>query len=320
MQLLLVNNMLVRTDIPKLLLAGMRKEFFKVYDSEIVAEWERVATIIPSTKDKETYPWLGAVGKMKEWKDERIPEGLLEHNFAVTNRDWEGSIAVDRNAIEDEQYGQINIRVRQLAQEAKRFIGELVFELLGQGNLSTGTSTNFSGKTITCYDGNPFFYGTHSEGSSGSQSNKGTVAFSFANLQTAITAMKGIKDDKGKFLSVTPDLLVVNQSDEFLARETLNSTYYPVEGTTTNKLAVNVMKGIVDLYVTPYITSGTWILLDTKGIVKPAILQMRKKIDFTSLLTGQESFLRKKLYFGADGRWEAAFGMWQYAYGANSGW
>jgi len=313
--------MLVKTDIPKLLLAGMKTEFMKAYAEEIIPEWERVATIIPSTKDKETYPWLGSVGKMREWKDERIPEAMLEHDFTVTNRDWEGSISVDRNAIEDEQYGQIKIRVRQLAQEAKRFIGELIFELLGQGNLSTGTSTNFLGKTITCYDGQPFFSASHSEGSSGTQSNKGTVAFGYANLQTAITAMKGIKDDKAKYLNIAPDLLVVNQSDEFAAREILNSTYYPVETTGNGaKLATNVLKGILDLYVTPYLTSGTWIVLGTKGVVKPTLLQMRKPIEFTSLLTGPEQFLRKKLYFGVDGRWEAAFGMWQYAYGSNSSW
>jgi len=315
--------MLVKTDIPKLLLAGMRTEFFKAYDKTVIPEYERVATIIPSTKDKETYPWLGAVPKMREWKDERIPQGLLEHDFTVTNRDWESSIEVDRNAIEDEQYGQIKIRVQGLAQEAKRFIGELIFELLGQGNLSTGTSTNFVGKTINCYDGNPFFSASHSEGSSGTQSNKGTVAFSYTNLQTAITAMKGIKDDKGKYLNVAPDLLVVNQSDEFTAREILNSTYYPEKLTDTpgvQKLASNVLKGALDLYVTPYLTSGTWIVLDTKGVVKPLLLQERKKIEFSQLLTGPEQFLRKKLYFGVDGRWEAAFGMWQYAYGSNSGW
>ena len=177
------------------------------------------------------------------------------------------------------------------------------------------------GKTITCYDGNPFFSASHSEGSSGTQSNKGTAALTYANLQTAITAMKGIKDDKGKYLNVAPDLLVVNQSDEWTAREILNSTYYPTLTTTTTfKLASNVLKDSLQLYVTPYLTSGTWIVLDTKGVVKPLMLQMRKKIEFSQLLTGPEQFLRKKLYFGADGRWEAAFGMWQYAYGSNSGW
>jgi len=313
--------MLVKTDIPKLLLAGMRKEFFKVYGEEVVSDYQRIATVIKSTKDQETYPWLGAVAKIKEWKDERVPEALLEHNFSVAKRDWEGTIEVDRNAIEDEQYGQITIRVRQLAQEAKRFTGELAFQLLGEGDQSTGPSgTYFEGKDITCYDGNPFFYSSHSEGSSGTQSNKGTAALTLANLKTAITTMKGIKDDKGKYLNVIPDLLIVNQSDEFTAKELLNSTFYPAEGSTTAKLAVNVLKGALDLYVTPYLESGTWVIADTKGVIKPLIVQTRKDPQFTALITGPEAYLRKKLYFGVDFRLEVAFGMWQYAYGSNSGW
>jgi phage major head subunit gpT-like protein len=315
--------MLVKTDIPKLLLAGMKKEFFKVYDEEVSSEYERVATIIRSTKSQETYPWLGAVAKIQEWKDERVPKELLEHNFSVTNRDWEGTIEIDRNAIDDEQYGQITIRVRQLAQEAKLFIGELVFQLLGEGDTSTGKAgTNFAGLDITCYDGNPFFYATHSEGSSGSQSNKGTAAISFTGLQAAITAMKGIKDDAGKYLNVNPDLLVVNQSDEFACREFLNSTFYPAVTAQANpqKLATNVLKGALDLYVTPYVESGTWVVLDTKNTIKPLIVQLRKDPQFTTLLTGPDAYLRKKLFFGVDFRMEAAFGMWQYAYGSNSGW
>lgn len=300
----------------------MKTEFMQAYAEEIVPEYDRFATVIRSTKNQETYPWLGAVDKMSEWKDERIATAMLEHNFTVTNRDWQGTIVVDRNAIEDEQYGQIKIRVRQLAVEAKRFIGELLLELLGQGNLSTGTSANFLGKTITCYDGNPFFSAVHSEGSSGTQTNKGTAAFTYANLQTALTAMKGIKDDKGKYINVKPNLLVVNQTNEFAAREILNSTFYPEVTTQAApvKMAVNVLKGSLDLMVTPYITSGTWIVMDTTTVIKPMIIQLRKDVEFTSLLTGPEAYLRKKLYFGADMRLETAFGMWQYAYGSNSGW
>ena len=312
--------MLVRTDTPKLLLAGMKTEFMKAYDDEIVPEYEKIATVIKSDSDQETYPWLGSIGKMKEWKDERTPEAMLEHNFTVVNRDWEGTLAIDRNEIEDAKYGQIKIRVRQLAQEAKRFIGELAFELLGEGDQSTGAAgTNFSGKDINCYDGNPFFYGSHSEGDSGVQSNKGTAAFTLANLKTAITAMKGIKDDKGKYLNINPDLLVINQSDEWTAKEILNSSFYPAEATNM-KLATNVLKGALKLYTTPYLESGTWAIMDTKSVVKPLIIQMRKDIQFTQLTTGPDAFMRKKLYFGVDARFEIAFGMWQYAYASNSGW
>ena len=309
--------MLVRTDIPKLITAGMKKEFMKMYAAEVVPEFDRIATTLASNKKQETYPWLGSTPTMHAWKDERIPEGLLEHYFTVVNRDFEASVSIDKTAIEDELYGQISIKVKQLAQEAKRFIGELLFTLLDQGNATAGTGI-FDGVTISCYDGGAFFKTTHSEGLSGSQSNYGTTnTLTQANLRTAITTMKALKDDKGKYMSIIPDLLLTNQNNEFIAREILESTYFPtLTSTTTFKLASNVTKGIVDLYITPYVSLYHWFVLDTHRVMKPLIFQNRKGVEFTSLLTGPDQFLRKKLYFGVDFRGEAAFGMWQYAYGS----
>jgi phage major head subunit gpT-like protein len=309
--------MIVKTDIPNLLLAGVKKDFMKQLKMH-EPDWAKVATKVSSTKSTEPYAWLGGTPDLKEWKDERVPEGLLENDFSIKNYDWEGTIGVDKNALADDQYGQVSIRVKELANKAIRFWGRLVYTLLGQGNLTTGTGL-FAGKNITCYDGQPFFSAAHSTGSSGTQSNIATgTAFSEAAMRNAIVAMQSFVDDKGDYLDVVPDLLVVNPANQFLAREILNSSYYPTE-TTGTKLSANVMKGLVDLYVTPRVPTNFWALLDTKGIVKPIILQLRKDITFSTLSGNtQEDFMRKKIYFGVDWRGNAGFGMWQYAYGGSS--
>ena len=100
--------MLVRTDIPKLITAGMKKEFMRMYAEEIVPAYDKVATILVSNKKQETYPWLGSTPTMHEWKDERVPEGMLEHYFTVVNRNFEASVAVDKTAIEDENLFSLN--------------------------------------------------------------------------------------------------------------------------------------------------------------------------------------------------------------------
>lgn len=308
--------MLTKGDIPNLLLAGMKTNFMKAYE---VANKEHlnVATVIPSGKSSETYPWLGAVPKMNEWKDERIPQAMLEHNYSIANRDFEASIAVDRNAIEDEQYGQIEVRVKELATEAVRFFDELSFTLMGQGNGTSGTAgTIYDGVTTSCYDGGAFFATDHSEGDSGTQSNKGSSALSATALQAAITAMKKFKNDKGKPSHIRPNLLCVPNDLEWEAKELLNSQYYPEEGTTTNKLATNVLKGSLNLLVNDYLTNtGDWFLFDTNRVVKPMILQLRQDPRFTSLVSGTESaFMRKKLYFGVDWRGEILWGDWRTGY------
>jgi len=308
--------MLVKGDIPKLLLAGMRTNFMTAYDVA-AKEYEKLATVISSTKSSETYPWLGGVPKMHEWKDERIPQGMLEHNFSIANRDFESSIAVDRNAIEDEQYGQIEIRVKELAVEAARFFDEMAFTLISQGQNTTGTAGSiYDGVSLVCYDSKAFFAANHSEGDSGTQSNKGSTALGSSALQTAITAMKKLKNDKGKPAHVRPNLLSVPTDLEWEAKELLNSQYYPEEGTTTTKLAVNTLKGALELLVSEYFTdTDNWYLFDTVRVVKPLILQMRQDPRFTSLTQGTESsFMRKKLYFGVDWRGEILFGDWRCGY------
>ena len=308
--------MLVKGDIPKLLLAGMRTNFMQAYEVA-VKDHEKIATTIKSTKSSETYPWLGGVPKMNEWKDERIPQGMLEHNFTIANRDWEASIAVDRNAIEDEQYGQIDVRVRELATEAVRFFDELGFTLIEQGTGTTGTTgTIYDGVVTSCYDGKAFFATDHSEGESGTQSNRGSTALGVGAIQAAITAMRKFKGDKGKPAHVRPNLLVVPPDLEWTAKEILNSTFFPEEGTTTNKLAVNVLKGSLDLLVNEYLTdTDNWYLFDTTRVVKPLILQLRQNPRFTSLTQGTESsFMRKKLYFGVDWRGEILWGDWRTGY------
>lgn len=294
---------LTKSDMPYFLEDGLKTVFFEALDGSI-GDYERIATIVPSGSDEEAYPWLGAVPGMREFKDERMPLGLLEHSYTIKNKTWESSIAVERAAIEDDKYGQIKIRVQSLAREAKRHVDELVFTLLKNGFAAN------------CYDGQYFFDTDHSEGDSGTQSNKGAAALDATSLQTAITSMMKNKDDKGKLLGITPDLLVVPPDLQWTAMELLESTYWP--GSQTNhKMAANVLKGKLDLLVSPYLTdSNDWFVLSTKGIVKPMILQSRTPVEFSALEGKSENgFMRDQYIYGVRSRYNVGYGLWQMAYG-----
>jgi phage major head subunit gpT-like protein len=299
---------LTRSDVPNLLEDGLKTVFFEALDATI-GDYERIATIVPSESDEEVYPWLGAVPSVREFTDERMPLGLLEHHYTIRNKTWESSIAVERAAIEDDKYGQIKLRVQSLAREVKRHMDELVFTLLKNGFAAT------------CYDGQCFFDTDHSEGESGTQSNKGTSALDAAALQAAITAMMKFKDDRGKLLGAVPDLLVVPPDLQWTAMELLESTYWPEEGSSTAKLASNVLKGKLDLLVSPYLTdTNDWFVLSTKGVVKPVLLQSRTPIEFAALEADSESgFMRDQYIYGVRARYNAGYGLWQMAYGAQVG-
>ena len=45
---------------------------------------------------------------------------MLENGFTLKNKDYEASIAVDRNAIDDDQTGMVKMRVQGMAMKAKQ--------------------------------------------------------------------------------------------------------------------------------------------------------------------------------------------------------
>jgi len=70
------------------------------------------------------------------------------------------------------------------------------------------------------------------------------------------------RDDRGRFLGVVPDLLVVPPDLQWTAMELLESTYWPEEGAAAARLSSNVLKGKLDLLVSPYLTdSNDWFIL-----------------------------------------------------------
>jgi phage major head subunit gpT-like protein len=291
--------------MPNLLEAGLRAVFFEAYEAA-PGDWEQVATVVPSEHDTEKYAWLGSVPKMREFKDERVPAGLLEHDYSIKNKTWEASVAVDRTALEDDEYGQIKLRVMSLAEEAKRHQDELVFGLIKDGF------------TTLCYDGQYFFDTDHSEGDSGTQSNKGTTALSASSLQTAITAMSKFKDDKGKVMGVIPDTLVVPPDLKWTAMELLQSVYAPDTASGKTEMRRNVLAGALDLIASPYLTdTNDWLLLCTRRIVKPVIFQSRVPIEFSALEANSENgFMRDQYVYGVRARYNVGYGLWQLAYGS----
>lgn len=294
---------LVKSDIPELLTAGLKTAFFQTF-GESPAQWDRVATTIPSERDTEQYAWLGALPGMREFRDERQPGDPKPYAYAIRNKTWESTLSVDRAALEDDQYGQIALRIRQMARVAKSHLDEIVFGLLGTGFEAPG------------YDGVPFF-GTHTQGAT--LSNKGTDALSAASLQGAITAMMRFTDDQGRPAGTRPNVLVVPPELYWGATVLLTSALDPDPVTTASQdLAANPLRGMLTLLATPYLSSPTdWFLLDTSRVVRAVVLQMRKEFEFGSLEGSSENgFLRDQFLYGVRARYNAGFGDWRAAYGA----
>ena len=302
---------IVKSDISPLLTAGLKTQFFLTF-GETPALWDKVATLIRSDKDTEEYAWLGALPGVREFLDERQAQDMAPYAYAIKNKTWESTIAVDRAALEDDLYGQIALRIKQMASVSKQHLDIIVFEMLG------------AGFTAACYDGTPFF-GTHplsNVGQGGTQTNKGADALTAAALQAAITAMMRFRDDQGKPAGVKPNVLVVPPELYWEATELLTSSQYPDPITTASQyLAVNPLKGMLTLVTSPYLTSPSdWFLLDTARVVRAVVLQMRKDFEFGALEDDSENgFMRDQYLYGVRARYNVGFGDWRAAFGAEVG-
>lgn len=304
--------MLVRSDISGLLLAGLKTQFFKTF-TEVPSLYPQVCTEVPSDKDTEHYAWLGALPGVREFLDARQIGEFSEYEYQIRNKTWESTIAVDRAALEDDQYGQVGVRVKQLAQEARQHIDQLVFGLLG------------SGFTTPCYDGADFF-GVHALGknsgvSGQTQSNlaPGGSALSSTTLQAAITAMRRTLNDQGRPMGMAPDTLVVPPELEWTAWELLHSAFFPDPVSAySQQLSANPLQGALRLVVSPYLTSTTaWFVFDSKRAVRPLVLQMRREFEFDALeMNSETGFMRDQYLYGIRGRYNVGFGDWRAAYGS----
>lgn len=114
--------------------------------------WASVAMEVPSTTEKEIYGWLGQLPGMREWIGDRMIKNIVAKGFAIENLDFESTISVPRNKIEDDLYGIFSPLMTELGRAAAAHPDELVFKTLAKG------------WTEHCYDGQFFFDTDHPVG------------------------------------------------------------------------------------------------------------------------------------------------------------
>ena len=67
--------------------------------------WEKIAMKVPSSTGSNIYAWLSAFPKMRRWVGEKHVKSLKAYSYTVENEDFEATVEVDRNHIEDDQLG-----------------------------------------------------------------------------------------------------------------------------------------------------------------------------------------------------------------------
>lgn len=273
--------------------------------------WEKIAMKVPSTTGQNDYAWLSKFPKMRKWIGEKSVKALEAFKYVVVNEDFEATVEVERNDIEDDNLGIYAPQAQAAGESSKQLPDEIISDVVNNAMVTK------------CYDGQYFFDTDHSvkqeDGTTASVSNKGSSVLSAASqaaaqasLGAAELAMMEFKDDEGRPLNVKPNILLVPPALKATANILM----------TTDRLEdgkPNPFKGAFEVVVDARLKSRTaWYLLDTTKAVKPFVLQERKAPVFVQQTDPQSDdvFNRKKFKFGAEARMAGGYGFWQLGYGS----
>ena len=122
---------------------------FKAALEAAPSQYTRVATVVPSTTKEERYGWLGKAPSMREWLGQRVVQNMSEFDYSIKNKDFELTIGVGRNDIQDDNLGVYGPLFNEMGQSAGSHPDQLTYALLKAGFASN------------CYDGQYFFDTDH---------------------------------------------------------------------------------------------------------------------------------------------------------------
>lgn len=260
----------------------------------------KIATVVPSNTAIENYPMLAFLDSMRKWIGPRQFGVLTAKNLSVTNDDYEATVGVPANAIEDDQVGIYGTIAEGKGRQCRALWPNLAIDaLLGNGNW---------------LDGNPFF-GTTRKFGKNTISNYSTGALTATTFETAYQAMTSYLAHDGEPLMIVPDLLVVGPKLRTTAWNIVKNEWAATGTTNTTTAIKNPNFNATDVLVSPKLV-GTyddyWFLLCTTGIVKPVLVQKRKEGPLVALDKPTDA----NVFFGTvDGKTVVPGGV--YVYGAH---
>lgn len=268
--------------------------------------WQKIAMKVPSVTGQNDYAWLSRFPKMRKWIGDKNVKALEASKYTIKNDDFEATVEVDRNDVEDDNLGIYGPQAQMAGESSAQLPDEIVMGLVN------------GGFAANCFDGQYFFDVDHVVAGA-SVSNKGVVALSCstlalaqASIGAARTAMKKFKDDEGRPLNIIPNVLLVPPALEDIALVLANN-----ERLEDGKQ--NPYKGTFEVVCDARLTSDTaWFLLDTTKAIKPFIYQERKAPVFVEQtdMNADNVFMRKMFRYGAEARAAGGYGFWQLAYGS----
>jgi phage major head subunit gpT-like protein len=291
--------------------AGFRAVFLKAYD-QATPSWAPIAFEVESTSATETYEFITGVPGMKELIGEVSIEDFGNAGFTITNKEWESTVGVKIADIERDKLGLYSPAFQEMADTARFHPQELLAQLLNNSFTALDyTGTSFFNTT------KPYDKDDKSKGAP-TFSNRSNAALSAASFVAARTALKTMKNAKGKNLNLGRKLiLVVPPALEETANKLRTAEMLPSAAGTASE--TNTLRNTFEVLVLNELTSATaWFLIEGGRAIKPFVVQYEKRPEFIAGDDPKSDYAlkHKKFLYQAYGRWNAGYGLPQLAYGS----
>jgi phage major head subunit gpT-like protein len=287
---------------------AMIKNFNALFNEAQAAQtpaWPSYAMRVNSEGASEDYQWLGDTPAMREWLGEKFLKDMRGFTFSVPNKNFEATVKVSRNDIEDDRLGKYGILIPQLADEGTVKQDSLLMDL------------RVAGTTTDIYDGKKFYAANHVTGKSGSQSNLltgtgHTLAQVTADLISARTALRRFMTDQGKpFIRESGKLKLQIQ-----APPDLEYIFETIRNSKTISASDNTLYQAFEYQISQYLTdTDDWYVDYVGARVRPFVLQMRKEphLVIADDPKSETMFMRAEYLFSNEARFNAAYGLWPYS-------
>lgn len=297
--------MMISDNWDELMLPGLRT----IFNQQIKKSKDFVGelfTVEKSTKQAEYNQGIGSLGMMDEWEasNNQVSYEDVNKRYKATylHKKYSKGLTLERELVEDDQYGEIKKRVRLLTQSVyftRQYYGALIF--------NEAFNATYAGPDAVALCSASH---RHSPSDATVQSNAGTGALNATNLETARTAMMGWKDDKGNLLVVEPDTLIVPPALRKAALVIADSNGEP----DVSDNNINIWKGSVDVIEFKFLTSSTaWFLADRQRM-KAFLHWYDRRI--AKLEMDKENFNSEVGAYKVVSRFSRGFDDWSFIYGS----
>ena len=302
--------------VTKLGLRGVNGRFRRRLEELTAAGWQgRVGILVDTDQVQEDYRWANDSPAVREWKNGRKINPLTESGFILVNKLYEATIGVDVDDLRRDKWGQIMLKVDDLARRASEHWHELITAIL-EGN-------------PVGYDGVSFFNSAHTaEGESGAQDNdfsnadlgvaaaaaptNPTPAEMQSRIKATIQKILAFKDTQGKPMNsgMQSAAIMVPANMWGAAQEAVKLSFILEGGQTKNNLLAAPGVFNLEVIVNPRLASSTiFYMFRTDDVMKPIVLQ--RELETTQ--EEDDSFYNNRILFGVKLLRNAAPLFWQQA-------